>query len=596
VTLWLADYATYQGALTVADFDRAGVDIVNWKVSHGLGTYAARPRIAAEIADARARGLGVGTFHWLIGNHSGADQARHAYARMVEVGAHLNAAHTVDVEEQPDADDELPPTLRHVVDYVTTMHRLLRRPVMLYTGDWWWTTPGRNWQAAALTPYLMAAPNRGYPGRYPGDTAPEWSVVDVDHPNGYGGWRTLSCMQYAVAPLTYPDGTRGTTDVSHAAIRDRTVWAGLTGGDALMARPDPGNAPPQAWAVPMTDAEIAEVRTRLEAEAGARARMMLDSLTLPAHLLPVLPAEPARAGEVCAPTIAAELAEWTTLGGGNSGCVGNLAHTYGFHRGAAFVPRTDYSRANDPAGPDGAVDGSWCCAGDFAHAGNPRLRAMHAGLLARLMADDPELRMICEFIGQPWPDKSVYYWARWNGVGVIQLYTGAGHDTWSHISKYRSRANQPAKLWTGDTVSVADVINALKSPEGRAAVYAAVNQDKIKRWDPKTSNWVPPDPADPTAHTMTWQSALEYLGRDLGIAVPLLRQVLAALTQFAGRDFVDEAAIIQGVLAGTNLGVQAIADAVLAGMSQAQAEQFVNALVERVRRGTGDTPASGFVG
>lgn len=135
--------------------------------------------------------------------------------------------------------------------------------------------------------------------------------------------------------------------------------------------------------------------------------------------------------------------EWVALGGGNSGCCGNSAHTYGFHREASSVPTSDYSRRHDPGKP---YNMSWGCAGDFHHGFNAKLMAKHADVLKRLMRG--ELPMIAEMITKPWPNKPVYYWARWNGNGTLQRYTGKGHDSWSHISWWRSKANQRAHLWT----------------------------------------------------------------------------------------------------------------------------------------------------
>lgn len=149
---------------------------------------------------------------------------------------------------------------------------------------------------------------------------------------------------------------------------------------------------------------------------------------------------------VAAPVITQEMAEWTALGGGNSGIVGDPNHTYGFHCSANSVSADDYSRWRDPNGSDGPfTDWNYACAGDFSHKNDPNLRAMHAGVLNRLMSG--EMPMICEFIGKPWADKPVYYWARWNGIGNLQKYTGSGHDHWSHISWYRSRAHERAGLW-----------------------------------------------------------------------------------------------------------------------------------------------------
>lgn len=148
------------------------------------------------------------------------------------------------------------------------------------------------------------------------------------------------------------------------------------------------------------------------------------------------------AGCVCASAISAEMRDWCALGGSNSGCCGDAGHTYGFHVPAGKLSIHDYSRSHDKAPP---YKMGWACAGDFAHKGKAKLRARHAKVLAGLMAG--KYPMICEFIGQPYANKPVYYWARWNGIKTLQRYTGAGHTTWSHISWWRSRAHQRAYLW-----------------------------------------------------------------------------------------------------------------------------------------------------
>lgn len=145
----------------------------------------------------------------------------------------------------------------------------------------------------------------------------------------------------------------------------------------------------------------------------------------------------------CASSIVAEMVDWVGLGGGNSGCCGNAAHLYGFHLPAFRIPITDYSRRYESPVP---FNMSWACAGDFHHGGDAQLRSKHALVLKRLMAG--AYPMICEFIGQPAADGAVYYWARWNGAQTLQRYTGSGHDTWSHISWWRSRADERAHLWT----------------------------------------------------------------------------------------------------------------------------------------------------
>lgn len=153
---------------------------------------------------------------------------------------------------------------------------------------------------------------------------------------------------------------------------------------------------------------------------------------------------------IAAPVIVLEMAEWTGLGGGNSGIVGDRNHSFGFHVAADELPASDYSRTRDPNGSDGPyINWRYSTAGDFDHKNNEALRAKHRTVLSRLMRG--ELPMICEFIGKPWEDQPVYYWARWNGIATLQRYTGQGHDHWSHISWYRSKANQRAYLWLNAT-------------------------------------------------------------------------------------------------------------------------------------------------
>ncbi len=177
---------------------------------------------------------------------------------------------------------------------------------------------------------------------------------------------------------------------------------------------------------------------------------------------------------VCSPAIDAEMDDWVALGGGNSGCCGNQAHTYGFHLAGGNVPTTDYSRSHEPGRP---ANMAWACAGDFAHRGNAALRARHAEVLARLMRG--ELPMICEFIGQPWPSLPVYYWARWNGVTKLSRYTGSGHDMWSHISWWRSRAGERAYLWTPTTTP--PPATPVSAP-GQLDVDGELGPATIRRW------------------------------------------------------------------------------------------------------------------
>lgn len=221
MTLTLIDIASWQTTekrardplnLTVAK--KAGVDLVNIKTSQG-DWYGFRSWMRDYANEARRLGLGVSTFHWLDSTASGADQAKIAYARMKELGGPAGMAHQCDCE-----DTTKPASEKIWRDYVAAMQDYLGRPIVTYTGDWWWTAPSRNWRGADLTPYLWAAPNAGYVGSYPGDTSAHWRA-------GYGGWANYSVLQYAVSPI---EGAGG-GNLSKSAIRDPKVWAALTGSN-----------------------------------------------------------------------------------------------------------------------------------------------------------------------------------------------------------------------------------------------------------------------------------------------------------------------------------------------------------------------------
>jgi hypothetical protein len=148
-----------------------------------------------------------------------------------------------------------------------------------------------------------------------------------------------------------------------------------------------------------------------------------------------------------------------------------------------------------------------------------------------------------------WTDPS----RKWNGsgwtpylhaapnAGYLAAYPGdtsthwkAGYGGWPNLSIMQHRVARVAgvdvsqsairdpAVWAGlsggdDDVSQADVIAALKSAEGKAAIYSAVfEQDKIQRYD-ANGVAVPPDPADAGAHTMWAASALQYLGKDTAL-------------------------------------------------------------------------------
>lgn len=214
MTSHLVDLASYQHGIDLAVVKAAGFSRVNIKLTQG--TSYVNPYIEEFVDGARANGLDICTFHWLDGRSSGAAQAQYALAQMDRFGLRLGTAHQCDCE-----DTQYPASWLIWRDYVNAMQDALGRPIINYTGDWWWPAHMGANNGAAVTPYLWAAPNHGYDTSYPGDSSSDWNA-------GYGGWSTYSALQYAVSPISGAGGG----DLSKTAFREPHVWTALTGVDA----------------------------------------------------------------------------------------------------------------------------------------------------------------------------------------------------------------------------------------------------------------------------------------------------------------------------------------------------------------------------
>jgi hypothetical protein len=212
VTLHLVDVSKYQverpDPLNLALAQGAGFNAINVALDRGRAEDVLPTWARSYVDTARDRGMGVSCYRWVDARISGKESADRAYDRMRQIGGPDGIAHAADVES--DAPYEV------VRDYVDAMQQHLQRHVFLYTADWWWLNPARRWDGASMTPYLWAAPNDGYLTAYPGDVSPHWTA-------GYGGWGSMSALQYAVKPLP------GTGNCSLSAIRDLRVWEALTG-------------------------------------------------------------------------------------------------------------------------------------------------------------------------------------------------------------------------------------------------------------------------------------------------------------------------------------------------------------------------------
>lgn len=251
-TTFLVDLASYQAGIDLAAVKAAGYTMVNIKLSQG--DWYVHAGAATFARQARDLGMGICTFHWLDNSASGTAQADFMWRRMQAIGGPAGVAHQCDCE-----DSARPATFEVWRDYMRRVTGLLGRPVVNYTGDWWWMP--RGWVGQPESPYLWAGPNAGYLASYPGDTSSHWQA-------GYGGWTNYAMLQYAVQPVANAGGG----NLSKTATRDPAVWAALTGtGEADMDAT-------QAQQLRTIHDILTSTDNRLKAHAHVREAWMMDQL------------------------------------------------------------------------------------------------------------------------------------------------------------------------------------------------------------------------------------------------------------------------------------------------------------------------------
>lgn len=147
------------------------------------------------------------------------------------------------------------------------------------------------------------------------------------------------------------------------------------------------------------------------------------------------------------PALRREALRLDNIGGSFLGICGDANHTYGYHVPAALLPASDYSMegaANVPVC-------EWHAAAIDIGMDWPASRDWLRWLIEAIRTD--EITGIAEVIGS-YDGVDVRYWsdsAGWSTEGIP--YTGSGHDTWTHVSVYRSTTLEDHRIlfgWTGD--------------------------------------------------------------------------------------------------------------------------------------------------
>lgn len=511
VTILIADIASYQDGLTLTQLIEAGVGGINVKVSHALGRRGTHPDAARWITDARAAGLGISTFHWLDHTAPGAAQARHAHAQMLALGALPGpVAHVVDCESSA--------TEAIYRDYVSTMTGLLGRPIVTYSGAWWWRP--RGWTGA--TAWLWAAPNAGYQPAYPGDTSEHWAA-------GYGGWDHLAVMQWAVTSVYG-------VDVSMSAARSEQAWAAMRGVPMVMdPRTHPRGTPPD-FTLPrpnpnpsrMTDPLWWLVCMRLALEPKSRNGGTFADKPGSHNVGENLPdhGQGATATDHSIRDAFNRTGPWWRTK--------TAAHDWTFVDAQAgdYTTITKYTRrlltamrSDDDVRPDdvyfytlGQADDDLVIEGYNERDNEDETSSDDTHLWHR---HDSFRRNI---VGS--------WWHMWQALTIDM--------GWTYAEWQRSTAPVPEE----EDMTRDEMLTLLRSDEAKAAIYAAVNQDRVQGYD---ANGValPANPAVPGENTMTWASALAAGVREARLARRDLRELRAVVGVDTAADVQRDAALAE---------------------------------------------------
>ncbi|NUP06911.1 MAG: hypothetical protein HOW73_12735 [Polyangiaceae bacterium] len=160
-----------------------------------------------------------------------------------------------------------------------------------------------------------------------------------------------------------------------------------------------------------------------------------------------LPPEPCESPCKQPPALVIEKQRLANIGGSFLGICGDANHTYGYHLPAALLPGDDYSMegaANDPVC-------EWYASAIDIGMDWPVSRDWLAWLIESIRNDD--IQGVAEVIGS-YDGVDVRYWsdsAGWDQNGIP--YQGDGHDSWTHVSIYRSTALEDHGILAGWTAN-----------------------------------------------------------------------------------------------------------------------------------------------
>lgn len=198
-------HVTYQAGLNIESLAREGFTFLVVKATQGTGSYVAPATFDDWIRRGRAAGMVVGAYHWL----DGSDPVRQAdtfVSRLASVGGPDGLMLQIDCEDTTN-----PASAAQLTAFVAQLRRRAgaARPLLLYSGGWWYGAHLGAYNAAALGLHLWHSHYVGGSG-YASTLA--GSVSDSMWIPGYGGWPRATVLQFSSRGTA--GGIAGNVDVN----------------------------------------------------------------------------------------------------------------------------------------------------------------------------------------------------------------------------------------------------------------------------------------------------------------------------------------------------------------------------------------------
>lgn len=182
-------HTEYQAGLNIERLAAEGYSFCCVKATQGVSGYVAPATFDDWIRRTRAAGMIPGAYHWLT-NADPIAQADRFLARLAPVGGPKGLLLQIDNE-----DTSSPASADVLRRFVARMNaRTGNRPLIMYTGAWWWKPRMGSYNAAALGLKL-------WDSRYVTGQGPASALYAGVQPSwwqpGYGGWGDTTVLQFS---------------------------------------------------------------------------------------------------------------------------------------------------------------------------------------------------------------------------------------------------------------------------------------------------------------------------------------------------------------------------------------------------------------